>query len=250
MRRLVAFTAILGMIAAPLAPLGAADNETADVYMKGDIQGPSFARATQCAGTFANALNATEEGSEDYKVSVKIGTAWLLWAQKIADGRDASAEMNAKIAAFNQRVQGLSPEGASAELAKDIKACQTIKTMMSTMEPFATLYADTVAGKPGFNTGVDCATTYSVIAQAIGEKDDNYDWYNDGVEIWTQYALDQTQGSDKQKIDAVTARAKQRGDTYTKLLTADQQSGLDRLAADRDTCKGLEQDLPKVFKNR
>jgi hypothetical protein len=105
------------MIVAPLAPAGAAASETADIYTNGAIQGPSFARATQCAGTFANALNATEEGSEDYNISVKIGTAWLLWAQKIADGRDANAEMNAKIDELQAFVEELLERAARVFIA-------------------------------------------------------------------------------------------------------------------------------------
>lgn len=250
MRRLAAFTAVLGMIAAPQAPAGAAASETADIYTNGGIQGPSFARATQCAGTFANALNATEEGSEDYKVSVKIGTAWLLWAQKIADGRDANAEMNAKIAAFNQRVQGLSPEGASAELSKDIKACQTVKNMMSSMEPFASIYNEAISGQPGFMTAVDCVSNYSFIAASIGDKDPNYDFFNDGTQIWGKYAEDIHGGRTQANTDAATARATVLMKEYTDLFASDQDAGIARITSDRDACIAKEASLPKYFKNR
>lgn len=248
MRKLALFAAVLGMITAPMVPASA--EETADIYSKDGVQGPSFARSTQCAAIFATALNATEEGSEDYEVSVKIGTAWLKWARQIAEGRDADGTMNDKVAAFNQSVAGLSPEGASAELAKEIKGCQAVKNLMSTMEPFATIYNETLTGKPGFNTAVDCATAYSVIAQSIGEKDGNYDWFNDGVEMWTQYALDQMKGSDKQKVDAISVQATARSAVYTKLFTDDEDAGLAQLVADRDKCKGLEPSFPKYFKNR
>jgi hypothetical protein len=248
MRRFAVFAALFGMVAAPMAPVGA--EETADIYSKDGVQGPSFARATQCAAMFATSLEATQEGSDDYNFSLKIATGWLNWAKRIADNRDAESALSDKVDAFKQSVSGLSPEGASGELSKQLVACQTVAKTMGGMEPFTTIYNEAVTGRPGFNTAVDCATTYSVIAQAIGEKDDNYDWYNDGVETWTEYAVDQTTGTDNEKIAAIQARALVVSDKYTKLLTDDQQAGLDRLSADRDACKGREPDLPKYFKNR
>jgi hypothetical protein len=130
--------------------------------------------------------------------------------------------------------------------------------MFQGIEPFSSNFAQGVeqsGNTPNpdtidFNAAVDCATTYSVIAQAIGESHSDYDFYNGGAEIWTQFAVDQMKGSDKAKIDAVTKRATFRSEGYTKVLTEDQDAGIAQLQADRDTCKGIEPLLPKYFKNR
>ncbi|MBO9498536.1 MAG: hypothetical protein J7496_10940 [Novosphingobium sp.] len=161
-----------------------------DIHSKDGVQEPSFARATHCAAIFAAALKATEEGSADYDASVEVGTAWLKWARQIAEGRDADSAMDGGMDGFTQRVTGKSPEDASAELSKEIKACQTVKTMMAGTEPFATVYDEAVTGKPGFNTAVDCLANSSFIAQTIRKKDPKHNWFDDGVETWGKYAED------------------------------------------------------------
>ncbi len=111
MRRLAVFAALTGLIFAPMAPAGAAATETADIYSNGDVQGPSFARATKCTAVFSVSLNAVEEGTEDYDSLFNIARAWLRWSKRIADGRDVEGEISTKSAALNNSFGGAESRG-------------------------------------------------------------------------------------------------------------------------------------------
>jgi hypothetical protein len=256
MRKSAVFAALFGMVLGPMAPAGAA--ETADIYSKNGVSGPSFARSTQCAAAYVLTMQMLGAAQPGYQNALKQGTSWLTWAGVVAEGADASAEMNRRKDAFTARTKSMNNDDYNTAIAAELQACITVKGMFQGVEPFSSNFAQGVeqsGNTPNpdtidFNAGVDCATTYSVIAQAIGKSHSDYDFYNGGSETWTQFAIDQIKGSDKAKVDAVTKRATFLSESYTKILTEDQDAGIAKLQADRDTCKGFEPLLPKYFKNR
>jgi hypothetical protein len=256
MRRLAVFAALIGMVTAPMASVRA--EGTADIYSKDGVTGPSFSRSTQCAAVYVLTMQMLGTAQAGYQNALKQATAWLAWGGEVSEGKDATAEMNRRKDAITAQTKDMNNDDYNTAIATELQNCLTVKQMFDGVEPFSSQFAQAVAGsgnsaeanKPDFNAGVDCATTYSVIAQSVGDGDANYDFFNDGVEMWTQYAIDQVSGSDKKKLDAVTKRATLLSNEYTKLLTNDQQAGIDRLIADRDRCKDLEQVVPNYFKNR
>ena len=248
MRRLIAFAAVLGMAAAPMAALAA--DETADIYSKNGISGPSFARATQCTAMFSVALNAVPEGSADYDMVMKIATGWLRWSKHIADGRDAEGEIGAKAGSFKDSLAGYSPEDASAALTKQTQACTVIKSTMAGLQPFTSVYNGALTGDPDFYAATDCVANYSVVSELIGKDDKNYKFYTKGLELWATYVSDIYGGDEKLATQAATDRATVITNELVALLNSDGQAGLDRIASDRANCVDLEAKLPKYFKGR
>ena len=109
MRRLTAFAALMGMVAAPMAPASA--EETSDIYSKNGISGPSFARSTQCAAIYTLASQLLGSADPGYQGAVNQGSGWYVWAGDIAEGRDTMAEMNSRKEAFTARTASMDNDG-------------------------------------------------------------------------------------------------------------------------------------------
>lgn len=256
MRKSAFFVALLGMVSAPMAPATA--QGTADIYSKDGITGPSFSRSTQCAAVYVLTMQMLGSAQSGYTNALKQATAWLAWGGQVSEGQDATAEMNRRKDAITAQTKDMNNDEYNNAIAAELQNCITVKSMFTGTEPFTSQFNEAVAtagnseesNAPDFYAGVDCATNYSLIAQTVGKKDKNFKFFDKGSGIWSEFAVDQYDGSDQAKIDAVTKRATLLSAEYTQLLTDTPDEGINRLIADRDRCIELEKALPKYFKNR
>ena len=251
MRKLAVFAALTSMIAAPPAPAQAAD--TPDIYSRNGITGPSFSRSTQCAAVYVLTVQLIGAAGDGYTAALKQGTAWLAWAGEVAEGQDAAAEMNRRKAAFTQRTASLNNDDYNAEISKELQACVTVRETFAKVEPFGSQFAKAVAqsgnsaaaNTPDVKAAIDCAANFAVVRGLLGEEDENYAYYNKGMESWYNYAVALAGQATADQV--VNDRVAGLNDTYSKLLNRDQAAGLTRIDADAQRCTALAQTIPDYF---
>lgn len=257
MRKLAVSAALFAIMAGSVSPLHA--EETADLYSKNGVNGPSFARATQCAATYSLTSGLLPEGSKEYQNTVKVGTAWLMWAYQVAEGRNADQELTSKIDAFKARTANLDNDGYNAEVAKDIQACNSVRDLMSSLEPFRTVYNDVIQGTtngaataapsnmPDIDVAMDCVAANDFAVGIVGKDTADSAPYEAAYQGWSKYVRAIFNGSGGDMENTYEARAKSLGDYYDELEAKTSGSGLDQLSADVTTCKNLSKSLNDYF---
>ncbi len=250
MRKLAMFVAATALI---FGSVGHAETDTPDIYSKDGVTGPSFSRSTQCAAIWVLTAQMYGAAGDGYTSSIKQGTAWLLWAGRVAEGKDATAEMNRRKEAITARTAKLDNDAYNGEIAKEIKSCNVVRNMFGEIEPFASVFKDTVAqsgnsvesNTPDIMGAADCMTNFAVVAEIIGEDAENYSFYNEGSDHWYQYAISLKGQKEADRI--IIERAKAMGDSYTALLKSDQDAGLKKIDDDSVRCVELSKTIPDYF---